>query len=191
MNICVYGASSNEIDKRFLDATYLLGKEIGKRGHNLVFGGGASGVMGASARGTRAENGGIYGISPEFFNVDGVLYQECTELIYTDTMRERKRILSEMSDGFVIAPGGVGTLDEFFEVLTLKQLERHNKPIVVLNVLGFFDDMLKMLEKMAEMNFMKTQTVKLFKVTEDISEAISYIENYDEEQVEITKLKNI
>ncbi len=191
MNICVYGASSNEIDKRFLDATFLLGEEIGKRGHNLVFGAGASGVMGASARGTRKENGGIYGISPHFFNVDGVLYQECTELIYTETMRERKKILEDMSDGFVIAPGGIGTLDEFFEVLTLKQLERHNKPIVVLNILGFYDDMLNMLDKMAEMNFMKTATTKLFKVTDDIGEAISYIENYNEEKVEITKLKNI
>ncbi len=191
MNICVYGASSNEIDKRFLDATELLGEEIGKRGHNLVFGGGASGVMGAAARGTKRENGGIYGISPHFFNVDGILYQECTELIYTETMRERKKILSDMSDGFVIAPGGVGTLDEFFEVLTLKQLQRHNKPIVILNTLGFYDDMINMLNKMAEMNFMKTATTKLFKVTDDISEAISYIENYDEEQVEINKLKNI
>ena len=106
----------------------------------LVFGGGAQGMMGAAARGVRDGGGSIIGVAPDFFDVDGVLFPDCTEFIYTKTMRERKQILEDSSDAFIITPGGFGTLDEFFEILTLKQLERHNKAIVVLNVAGYYDN---------------------------------------------------
>ena len=117
MNICVYGASSNQIDKDFIKAGELLGEEIAKRGHTLIFGAGANGLMGAAARGAASQNGKIIGIAPKFFNADGVLYEKCTELIMTGTMRERKQTMEDMSEAFVMVPGGIGTLEEFFEIL--------------------------------------------------------------------------
>ena len=108
-------------------------------------------MMGALAEGAFEEKGYILGIIPEFFKEAGaeVSFKNCTEYIYTDTMRERKRELEENSNGFIITPGGIGTLDEFFEILTLKQLGRHNKPIAIYNINGFFDDKAAQSEEVA------------------------------------------
>ena len=191
MNICVYGASSNSIDAIYHDSAYELGRALSQRGHTLVYGGGANGVMGATARGAKENGGLVIGVVPSFFKVDGVLFEDCTEMIFTETMRQRKQILEERSDAFVIAPGGLGTLDEFFEILTLKQLQRHNAPIVIFNVNGYYEDMLKMLEKMAEGNFMKKKSLVLYRSFEDLNEMLSYIENYNEAPVNIRDLKEI
>ncbi len=191
MNICIYGASSNSIDKIYLDTAYSLAATMAKRGHTLVFGGGGNGVMGATARGAYDNNGTIIGVAPSFFTVDGVLYDKCTEFVYTKTMRERKQILEDRSDAFVIAPGGIGTFDEFFEIFTLKQLEQHNKPIVIFNVNGYYDDMLKMLEKTADANFMKPKTLELYRVFDDENALLEYIENYDAKPLDIRELKDI
>ena len=104
MVICVYGAASKEIAEPFKEAGHALGYELAKRGHSLVFGGGDHGMMGAVARGTHDGGGHITGIQPSFFNVDGVLYPLCDEYIYTDTMRERKQKMEELSDGFIVSP---------------------------------------------------------------------------------------
>lgn len=191
MNICVYGASSGSIDPIFHDKAYALAALMAKRGHALVYGGGASGVMGATARGMHDNGGSIIGVAPTFFMVDGVLYQHCTEFVYTKTMRKRKQILEERSDAFVIAPGGIGTFDEFFEILTLKQLERHNKPIAVFNVDGYYDDMLRMLQKVAENRFMKEKSLELFRCFTDEAELLAYIEQYDEAPMDVTELKEL
>lgn len=191
MNICLYGASSDSLDKIFYDTAYSLAQEIAKRGHTLVYGGGGNGVMGAAARGAYDNNGKIIGIAPSFFKVDGVLFDKCTEFIYTETMRERKKILEETSDAFIIAPGGLGTFDEFFEILTLKQLKRHNKPIVIYNAVGYYDDMLKMLRKTADNNFMTEKSLLIFKTFDDVNKILDYIENYDEKPFEIHELKDI
>lgn len=191
MNICVYGASSDSIDKIYHDSAYELAVNMAKRGHTLVYGGGANGVMGATARGMYDNNGTIIGIAPTFFLVDGVLFDKCSEFVYTETMRERKKILEDRSDAFIIAPGGLGTFDEFFEILTLKQLERHNKPIAIYNVNGYYNDMLKMLEKTAESNFMKPKSLELFKCFDNIDKMLTYIEHYDDEPIDIRELKDI
>ena len=125
MVICVFGSSSERIDREYLDTDESLAKSIVKKGHDVVFGAGKYGVMGATARGVSAENGRLIGVSPEFFKEMDVLYDGCTELIFTETMRERKGIMEDRSDAFIICAGGMGTFEEFFEVLTLKQLERH------------------------------------------------------------------
>ena len=181
MNICVYGASSNTIDKKYIDKIELLGETLAKRGHGLVFGGGKNGAMGASARG--ALRGGakkVLGIAPKFFDVDGVLFENCTELVYTDTMRERKKLLEDYSDAFIIAPGGIGTFDEFFEILTLKQLGRHNKPMVLLNLFGYYDPLIKLMENAEKENCLNKATLDLYFVTDDLEKAFDYIENYNE-----------
>ena len=178
MNICVYGASSNKINGIYLEKTEELGRKIAQRGHGLVFGGGNSGVMGASARGAHSAGGEIIGVAPTFFNVDGILFQNCTEFVYTETMRERKEILENRSDAYIVAPGGIGTFDEFFEIYTLKQLGRHTKALVIFNVDGYYDDMIKMLEKTAREEFMTEKSLELYKVFDDIDEMLDYIQYF-------------
>lgn len=178
MKICVYGAASYEIDESFIIHGEMLGKAMGKRGHSLVFGGGASGLMGAVARGIKDENGYIVGISPNFFNVDGILYDKCDELIFTDTMRERKQLMEEMSDAFIVTPGGIGTFEEFFEILTLRSLDRHKKPIAILNTNGYYDHLVDFLQNGVEKKFLKEENLDLFFVSTDVERILDYIENF-------------
>ncbi len=189
MNICVYGASSNDIDKAHFDQSYNLGSLIALNGHTLVFGAGNHGVMGSVARGAHNGGGKIIGISPRFFDYDDILYTECTELIFTDTMRERKELMEHHSDAFVMAPGGIGTFEEFFEILTLKQLNKHSKPIVILNVKGYYDPMIDMLRNCVDKGFMRTDCMDIFKVFDNSEDIIKYLENYSGADIDLSKLK--
>ena len=178
MNICVYGASSPDIDTAYFEAGETLGRAMAKRGHALVFGAGDNGLMGAVARGVTAGKGRVIGIVPSFFNVDGILYDKCDELIRTETMRERKALMEARSDAFVMTPGGIGTFEEFFEILTLKQLARHTKAIAVLNTRGYFDHMLAMMDKAIADGFVTASVGDLYFVTEDPDQALDYLETY-------------
>ena len=191
MKICVYGAASSEISEEFIKTGEELGRKMVENGHSLVFGGGRNGMMGAVARGVAEKGGQILGISPKFFeqNNSEISFLNCTEFIHTETMRERKKLLDENSDAFIISPGGIGTFDEFFEILTLKQLGRHNKAIVILNIDGYFDNMLKMMQVSIEKRFITTDCVELFKVTNTIEETLDYIENYDPTEIDLNKVK--
>ena len=191
MKICVYGAASSLIDKDYIEAGEELGRKMVERGHSLVFGGGRSGMMGAPARGVYEAGGHILGIAPSFFeeNNPEVSFENCTEFIHTETMRERKRLLDESSDAFIVAPGGIGTFDEFFEILTLKQLGRHNKAIAIFNIDGYYDNLLQMMEVSIEKNFITRDCVELFKVTNTVEETLDYIEGYDPTDIDITKVK--
>lgn len=176
MRICVYGASSSAIDPAFLAEGEALGRAMASRGHALVFGGGANGMMGAVARGVTAGGGEILGIAPSFFNVDGVLYDKCTALRYTDTMRERKQLMEQSADAFVMAPGGIGTFEEFFEILTLRQLRRHEKPIAILNTLHYYDDLARMLQTAVEQYFLRESCLRLFGTFEKPEALLDYLE---------------
>ena len=191
MKICVYGAASSLIDEEFVKTGEELGRKMVERGHSLVFGGGRSGMMGAPARGVHEKGGHILGIAPKFFeeNNPEISFENCTEFIQTETMRERKRLLDEMSDAFIVAPGGIGTFDEFFEILTLKQLGRHNKAIVIFNIDGYYDHMLKMMEVSIEQKFITRDTVDLYTVASTIEEALNYIEAYDPTDIDLSKVK--
>ncbi|MBQ8974690.1 MAG: TIGR00730 family Rossman fold protein [Oscillospiraceae bacterium] len=178
MYLCVYGASSQKIDRTYIEAGEKLGEIIAGHGHGLVFGAGATGMMGAAARGVHRIGGEIIGIVPDFFNVDGELYEQCTELLKPSTMRARKQLLEERSDGFIITPGGIGTFDEFFEILTLKQLGRHQKPIVIYNINDYYDEMLEMLQSSMDGEFVRRDCEKLYYVTSDPLETVEYMENY-------------
>ncbi len=191
MKICVYGASSNSIDKSYIKAAENLGKSMAKRSHTLVYGGGANGVMGGTARGVTLGGGNVIGIVPRFFNVDGMLYDKCDELIRTDTMRERKQLMETTADAFIMAPGGIGTLDEFFEMLTLKQLSRHTKAIAIFNVNGYFDNLIAMLENAISENFVNKECTELYRVFSDIDEMLDYIEGYTPTDLNILNFKNV
>lgn len=190
MNICVYGASSDAIDKDYILAGELLGEEMSRRGHTLVFGAGASGLMGAVARGVSKGGGKTIGIVPSFFSGDGVLF-ECSQLIRTKDMRERKKLLDEMSDAFIISPGGIGTFDEFFEILTLKQLARHNKAIAILNTKGCYNLLDNLLIETAKRGFMRENSLDLYKMFNAPTEALDYVESYSPEDFDIEHMKHL
>ena len=180
MNITVYGAASNNIDEQYINNGIELGKEMAKRGYNLVFGAGATGLMGAVSKGVHMNGGYVIGISPTFFKeVDGALYDGCDEMIYTNTMRERKQLLEDKADAFIMTPGGIGTFEEFFEVLTLKQLGRHHKAIVIFNDKGYYDHMLEMLEHTIKEGFMKETNKELYYSSDNIEDVLNYIEKYN------------
>ena len=191
MKICVYGAASSLIENHFIEAGKELGRRMVQRGHGLVFGGGANGMMGAVAEGVFEKSGYILGVIPEFFQEAGaeISFKNCTDYIYTDTMRERKRELAENANGFIVAPGGIGTLDEFFEILTLKQLGRHNKPIAIYNIDGFFDELDAMMDKSIEKEFITHDCKELYSIFEDIDKMLDYLENYDEKDIDLNKVK--
>jgi uncharacterized protein (TIGR00730 family) len=179
LNICIYGASSEVIDAKYMSETQELGRVLAKKGYTLVFGGGAQGLMGAAARGFKEMNGRIIGIAPTFFmNVDGVLYDQCSQFIYTETMRERKQLMEEHSDAFLVTPGGIGTFEEFFEILTLKQLGRHAKPILIYNIFGYFDSMKVMMENAIEQKFMKDTCRELYVFVDTPEDVVAYLEQY-------------
>ncbi len=191
MNICVYGASSSTIAKSYINPTEELGEKMAKRGHNLVYGAGALGLMGAAARGVLRGGGKIIGVAPAFFKVDGVLFDECDEMIYTDTMRERKGIMEEKSDAFIMTPGGLGTYDEFFEILTLKQLGRHAKPIAVFNINGYFDPLRAVLENAVNKQFMTPQSLRLCEFFDRPERLLDYLENCSGVLYSISDYKDI
>ncbi|MBR4173171.1 MAG: TIGR00730 family Rossman fold protein [Clostridia bacterium] len=189
--MCIYGASSSDIDKSFIAAAEELGKKMAERSHTLVYGAGGGGVMGGTARGVTAGGGKIIGIVPSFFNVDGMLYNKCDELIKTDTMRERKKLMEDTSDAFIMCPGGIGTFDEFFEMLTLKQLSRHTKAIAVFNVNGYYDSLIDLMENAISNNFITSECRELYQVFSDIDSMLDYIESYVGKDLNILKFKNI
>jgi len=178
MRICVYGAASPTIDPRYIEMVEMLGKEMVARGHSLVFGGGANGLMGAAARGVRAAGGHILGVIPKFFDEENVeaICDYCDTLIQPDTMRQRKQIMEDNSDAFIVVPGGIGTFEEFFEILTLKQLCRHNKPIAIYNLMGYYDALNQTMELSIQKNFIRDNCRDLYLTTDDMETMFRYLE---------------
>ena len=192
MRICVYGAASPTIDQHYIDQTEKMGAEMAHRGHSLVFGGGGNGLMGAVARGVRSVGGYILGVIPKFFGNESVekIFEFCNELVEPDTMRERKQIMEDNADAFIVTPGGIGTYEEFFEILTLKQLCRHNKPIAVYNINGYYDGLVQVVHDAIHKNFIKENCLELFFVTEDVEELFRYIETPVKEIRTVKELKD-
>ncbi|MCF0260535.1 MAG: TIGR00730 family Rossman fold protein [Erysipelotrichaceae bacterium] len=175
MNICVYGAASSQISSSYLEAGTELGRQIALNGYGLVFGGGGTGMMGAAAGGALSEGGVIIGIYPSFFDGLGKRFEPCTELIVTETMRERKMLMEEKSEAFVVTAGGIGTLEEFFEILTLKQLGRHHKPVCILNTDGCYDDLDHLIHKLVRDRFMKPEDAELYFISDSVDEIMNRI----------------
>ena len=190
MNICIYGSASDAIDREYIEKTEELAKKLASKGHSLVFGGGAQGLMGAAARGFYSENAKITGVVPKFFNVDGILFENC-EMIRTDTMRQRKQKMDDLAEAFITTPGGIGTYEEFFEIITLKQLGQSNKPLVLFNVNGYFEPLRAMLENCVKGNFMPQTSLDLCFFSDSIDEIIDYLENYKPVDFNILKYRNI
>ncbi|MBE7048768.1 MAG: TIGR00730 family Rossman fold protein [Ruminococcaceae bacterium] len=192
MNICVFGAASNEIDNSYITAVEALGEEMAKRGHTLVFGAGGNGLMGAVARGVHRGGSKIIGVIPSFFKIENVekIFENCTELIYTETMAQRKAKMEDLADAFIIVPGGIGTFEEFFEVLTLKQLCRHTKPIAIVDHRNYYKKLENFLDHSMQEGFVRDNCKKLYHYTTDHIDALRYIEDDQPIRQNVHDLKN-
>ena len=153
MDICLFGSARDTVPAIYITETEKLGRAMARRGHGLVFGGGASGMMGAAARGVHELGGKIVTVAPDFFQRPGVLVPYADEEIITATMSQRKQAMVARADAFIAAPGGVGTLDELFEAVTLVSLDQHSAPVALYNVAGFSDGLLAFLQKLRQEDF--------------------------------------
>lgn len=180
MKICVFGAASAHIDNIYVKAVEELCRALAERGHSLVFGAGATGLMGAAARGFKQGGGFVHGIIPHFFREEAVeaIFEDCDKITYTETMAERKLKMEEEAEAFVIAPGGIGTFEEFFEVLTLKQLGRHNKAMVIFNVDDYYNDLEKFMQTVTERRFITFKCSEMYSVFDGVDDVVGYLENY-------------
>ena len=191
MTICVYGAASDKVGADYFKEVYSLCRELAENGHDLVFGAGGEGLMGAAAQGFYDGGAKIHGVIPRFFEENGyeAVFKHVHELTETETMAERKRIMEDCADAFVIAPGGVGTFEEFFEALTLKQLGRHKKAIAVFNALGYYDDLVRFLDGGIKQGFINEECKDLYFVSGDRNAVVKYLKNYSEKDVKWDLLK--
>jgi uncharacterized protein (TIGR00730 family) len=158
-SICVYCGSQPGRDKSYIDAGRILGKSIADNHLRLVYGGGTKGIMGAVASGVLSHGGRVTGIIPEFLmDMEATRHSlgQLSELIVTPDMHDRKHKMFERADAFVTLPGGIGTLEEIVEIMTWAQLGRHRKPIVLVNINGFWDPLMTLVEHMAEAGFIHT-----------------------------------
>jgi uncharacterized protein (TIGR00730 family) len=174
--IGIFCASSTLIDRRWLDLAYEVGAEIGRRGHTLVSGGGRVGMMGTVAAGARSTGAHTLGIIPQTLVDLEVADVESDELVITDAMSVRKTMMIDKSDAFLILPGGLGTLDELFEVWTTATLALHAKPIVVLDADGFFGDLLDWLRGLVPAGFVRAEAIDLLLVAGSVPAALDALE---------------
>ena len=178
MRICVFGAASPTIDPLYIEKVEQFGRIMAQRGHSLVFGAGNNGLIGAAARGVRDVKGYILAVVPSFFQNEDIeaLYPFCDKMIETETMRERKQIMEDNSDAFIVVPGGIGTFEEYFEILTSKQLCRHNKPIAIYNLNGYYNDLHQVMLSAIDKNFVRDDCLGLYLLTDDMDAMFRYIE---------------
>ena len=175
--IVVYGASSADAEQVFVDDAYRLGGLIAKAGKRLVSGAGSTGLMAAVENGALDAGGVSIGIIPQFMVDNGWLHEGLTETIVTPSMHERKHKMADMADAVIALPGGTGTFEELFEIITWKMLGLFVKPIVILNTDRYYDPILQMLERTAERHFMKPVFKKLWAVADTPDEAIAFVDS--------------
>ncbi len=173
MKICIFGASGNELAREYFDAARRLGELLAEGGHTLVYGGGSTGLMGACADGVKARGGRAVGIAPRYFDEADFLRKDFGELLFTETMAERKALMLELSEAFIVLPGGTGTMDEFFETLALKQLGRQPKALVLLDTLGYYAPLYALLRDMVAKGFTGPSALEMIALCPTPEEALT------------------
>lgn len=182
-NICVFCGSSDGNDQEITIAAQRLGKLLSEKNITLVYGAAKIGVMGTLAEVVLENKGKVVGIIPQFLKKKEVVHLGLTRLITTDTMHERKLKMQEISDGFIALPGGFGTLEELFEIITWLQLGLHDKPIGLLNVNGFYDHLLKLLETMVVKGLLKMENYELLLVDTSVENLIRKMQDFKAPQI--------
>jgi len=165
--IAVYCASANEIAPKYWDAAQAMGNTLADHNIGLVFGGGSVGLMGAIADTMIARGGEVIGVIPEKLQALELGHPDCTELHVVETMHERKKMMIDLADGFIAMPGGYGTLEELFEVVTWAQLNYHLKPVGILNVGGFYDGLISFVQHAVDEGFVREELRHLITVSSD------------------------
>jgi uncharacterized protein (TIGR00730 family) len=178
LSLCVFCASSGHVSDNYIETAKGLGRAMAARGITLVYGGGNNGLMGILSSEVHTNGGRVIGIIPRLLKEMGFAYKDADEMIVTDDMRDRKTIMEKYADGFMGLAGGFGTLEEMLEILTLKQLEIHNKPIVFLNEGNFFSGLLNQFEKAYSDNFIPQKGRDLYFVATSVNEALEYVVEY-------------
>ncbi|WP_400190141.1 TIGR00730 family Rossman fold protein [Hymenobacter sp. B81] len=183
-SIAVYCGSSAGFDARFTEQAARTGQTFARRGITLVFGGGRVGLMGAVADAVMQSGGRAIGVIPDFLKQKEVAHLGLTALEVVETMHQRKLRMAELSEGFIALPGGFGTLEELFEVLTWGQLGLHRKPIGLLNVAGFYDGLLQLLDHMTQQGLLRAENRRQLLVAADIDELLALMHAWQPASVE-------
>lgn len=181
-SICVFCGSSEGNDNEIISAASQLGEALAKNDITLVYGAAKIGIMGLIAKSALESNGKVIGIIPEFLKLKEVVHLGLTELITTQNMHDRKLLMQNKSDGFITMPGGMGTMEELFEIITWLQLGLHSKPIGLLNVNHYYDDLILMLEKMVKKGFLSMENFELLIVDDQIDNLLIKMRSFKDPQ---------
>ena len=187
--IVVYGASSADVEEVFSKDAYRLGQLLARNGRQIMTGGGATGLMAAVENGALEAGGKVTGIIPQFMVDNGWLHQGLTEVITTATMHERKNLLAKNADAAIALPGGTGTFEELFEIITWKMLGLFRKPVIILNTDHYYDPLLEMLERTAQRHFMNPVFLKLWAVAQTPDDALKLIDTLSDWEDLTTKIR--
>jgi len=191
MTVCVFASSSSRINNEYGIAAGKLGSLLAQSGFDVVFGGGGIGLMGKLADAVLNNGGKITGVIPEFMNEEGWGHRGITRMIITADMGKRKKQMFELSSAVVALPGGVGTLEELTEAITLKQLSLFNGPIIILNTLGFYNSLMDFLDRMVEQHFLRSEHKGIWEVVNTPEEVIAALNNKNRGNEEWRKIAKI
>lgn len=175
--VCVYCGSSTGVDPSFAEGARGFGKILADNGIRLVFGGGSIGLMGTLARSVLAHGGAVTGVIPEFLVNNERMLADAQEMIVARDMHERKRVMFERADAFVALPGGMGTLEELVEQLTWAQLGRHNKPILIANIGGFWDPLLELIDHVNGLGFLHSSSLFTYLIADKVEDILPALNN--------------
>ncbi len=173
--ITVFLSSAKRVDRVYFDAARSLGRAIANEGWTLVYGGNYIGCMASLADGARERGGRIIGITPRLFVDENIADTLCDELIVTDSMRQRKHLLEQHGNAFVAMPGGLGTFEEFFEIVVGRQLGYHRKPVILLNINDFYTPMLEMFDRGVEQHFIRPEARKIIQVASSVDDVVALL----------------
>jgi hypothetical protein len=191
MTVCIFAASSSRINNEFALAAARLGSLLAKAGYDVVFGGGGIGLMGKLADAVLSDGGKITGVLPAFMKEEGWGHKRLTKMIVTADMGERKKQMFALSDAVIALPGGVGTLEELTEAITLKQLSLFDGPIIILNTRGFYNSLTEFLDNMVENHFLRSEHKGIWEVVSTPEEAVAALKNKDRGNEEWRKIAKI
>lgn len=176
-NICVYCGSSTKVASDYLDSAFQLGKMLAQNNLRLIYGGGSMGLMGEIAKGVLSENGEVVGVIPRFMYEENWFYSDVTELIVVESMHERKLKMANLADAFVALPGGCGTMEELFEIITWKQLGLITKPIVIGNINDYYSPLIEMFNNSVKEQFMREKHLEMWKVVSSFDKILPAIKD--------------
>lgn len=183
-SIAVFCASAKGENPIYVEKAYQVGQFLAQRGIRIIYGGASIGCMGAVAEGALAENGSVVGILPHFLDKREIAHLQLEELIRVESMHERKLLMNEMSDATLTLPGGFGTMEELFELITWAQLGLHEKPNAILNVNSYYDHLIKQIEVMCREKLLKEKHRKMLLISDDIGDLWKQIINYQAPETE-------